>query len=91
MGWMHNPYKQDTSFQDANDAAYDKASVWLKFEMENNDGVVQRFTPHVPTDWSKTPKAEADHLMGGYDLANGTCEKCFMVRAANGECTGCGA
>ena len=44
--------------------------------------------PYVPTDWSKTTKAEERELMGGFDERHGYCSRCNMIRAANGACTG---
>ncbi len=35
-------------------------------------------------------RREREYLYGKWNPANGVSECCFMIRAANGTCTGCG-
>ena len=43
--------------------------------------------PYRPTNWAKDDSpAEQRHLMGGFDLANGTCPECFQILSKTGTC-----
>lgn len=46
----------------------------------------QTYTPYVPTDLTKSSKAEQEEFWGGFKEEWGICEKCWMLRSKTGKC-----
>lgn len=85
--WVYNPYRMDSDGLDPKQAINDHGGHLVRQEIAINGGI-QSHTPYVPYEGLEDKPGDYEELMGGFRESNGTCERCFQIRAANGEC-GC--